>query len=81
LHSIKPQSIASRKIRRHSRISLFSDVELEWCEGKIPTADGPINVRWWAEGDKIHCQADVPAGYVLKVENLTSRQFTKAGTF
>jgi alpha-L-rhamnosidase len=59
----------------------FSDVELEWCEGRIPTPDGPIKVRWWAEGDKIRYEADVPAGYVLKVENLTSRKLTRASTF
>jgi alpha-L-rhamnosidase len=49
----------------------FGDVGLEWREGKMPTADGVIRVRWQREGESIMYQAEVPAGYGLKVENLT----------
>jgi len=51
----------------------FHDVGLGWCEGKIPTAGGMVSVRWWTDGDRILYQADVPAGYVLKVDNQTGR--------
>jgi len=49
----------------------FDDVGLEWCEGKTPTVDGLIRVRWRREGDRIVYQAEVPAGYMLNVENVT----------
>ncbi|MHC4498438.1 MAG: alpha-L-rhamnosidase C-terminal domain-containing protein [Planctomycetota bacterium] len=55
----------------------FSEVGLDWCEGKMPVPDGQINVRWWTEGGKIMYRADVPAGYLLKVENLTGRQLSR----
>jgi len=55
----------------------FSDVGLKWCEGKMPTPAGVVCVRWWVEGDKILYQADVPAGYVLKIENLSGRQLLR----
>ncbi|MHC4482454.1 MAG: alpha-L-rhamnosidase-related protein, partial [Planctomycetota bacterium] len=55
----------------------FSDVGLEWCEGKMPTLDGDVCVRWWTEGDKILYRADVPAGYVLKIENLSGHQLLR----
>ena len=52
----------------------FADVGLEWCQGRIPTADGPVSIRWRTQADRILYQADVPAGYVLKTENLTRRR-------
>jgi len=52
----------------------FSDPGLEWCEGKMPTPAGELYVRWWIEGDKFLYRADVPAGYTLKIENLTGRR-------
>jgi alpha-L-rhamnosidase len=55
----------------------FDDVGLKWCEGKMPTAGGEVCVRWWVEDDKMLYQADVPAGYILKVENLTGRRLLR----
>ncbi|MHC4573683.1 MAG: alpha-L-rhamnosidase-related protein [Planctomycetota bacterium] len=52
----------------------FSDVGLEWCRGKMPTRDGVVSVRWWTEDEKIFYQADVPAGYTLRVKNLSGRR-------
>jgi hypothetical protein len=43
----------------------------------MPVPDGQINVRWWTEGAKIMYREDVPAGYLLKVENLTGRQLSR----
>ncbi|MHC4618969.1 MAG: alpha-L-rhamnosidase-related protein [Planctomycetota bacterium] len=82
-HCLYRDVLGVRRVDTQNKIVKLrlSDVELEWCEGKIPTPDGPINVRWWTEGDKIHYHADVPAGYVLNVENRTTRQLTKAGSF
>ena len=55
----------------------FGDVGLEWCEGKMPTVDGPVFVRWWIEEDEILYHADIPAGYVLKVENLSGHRLVR----
>jgi len=49
----------------------LSDVGLQWCEGKMPTKDGEVSVRWWKNGDEIRFQVDVPAGYKVSVENLS----------
>jgi alpha-L-rhamnosidase len=46
----------------------FSNVGLEWCQGEMPTRDGPLRVQWYKQADTIFYQADIPAGYVLKVE-------------
>jgi hypothetical protein len=40
----------------------------------MPVPGGQISVRWWTEGGKITYRADVPAGHLLKVEDLAGRQ-------
>ena len=55
----------------------FSDVGLEWCEGRMPINGGVVSVRWWKDGNKIRYQADVPAGYRLKVENISGQQLVR----
>ncbi len=52
----------------------FGDVDLDWCEGKMPTADGEIYVRWHTEGGKILYRVDVPSGYAVRVKNISGRQ-------
>jgi alpha-L-rhamnosidase len=54
----------------------IADVGLDWCDGKILTPDGPVIVKWWMDGGRIAYRADVPAGYTLEVENLTSGQLS-----
>ena len=49
----------------------FSDVGLQWCQGKIPTKHGEISLRWWKDGGEIRFQVDVPAGYRVGVQNLS----------
>jgi len=55
----------------------FSDVGLEWCQGKIPTKDGEVCLRWWKNGDEMRFRVDVPAGYKVSVENLSQLQLVR----
>jgi alpha-L-rhamnosidase len=54
----------------------IADVGLDWCEGRLLTPQGPIAVRWWKDDGQTLCRAEVPAGYVVKVENLTGGDLT-----
>jgi alpha-L-rhamnosidase len=47
----------------------FTESPLEWCEGRIPTADGPVELRWRKEDGKRIYQIAVPAGYSIQTEN------------
>jgi alpha-L-rhamnosidase len=47
----------------------FTDSRLDWCEGCLPTADGPVELRWRKEGGKLVYEATVPAGYTVRIEN------------
>ncbi len=50
----------------------FSDLKLDWCEGRRPTPDGPVSLRWRKNGDTMTYRLDMPAGYTVTVENLSS---------
>ncbi|MDX9754500.1 MAG: hypothetical protein RBU29_11090, partial [bacterium] len=52
----------------------FADVNLDWCEGILPLADGEISLRWWREDEEIQYQIDYPAGYTLQVLSLGKSQ-------
>lgn len=49
----------------------IADVGLDWCEGRLLTPQGPVVVKWWKDGSQTICHAEVPAGYVLEIDNLT----------
>ncbi len=48
----------------------FTPSSLEMCEGRIPTPDGFVSMRWTRTPDALTYQLDVPAGYSVQVENL-----------
>jgi alpha-L-rhamnosidase len=50
----------------------FTPSSLEMCEGRIPTPDGFISMRWTRTADALTYQLDVPAGYSVQVENLAT---------
>jgi len=50
----------------------IADVGLDWCEGTLLTQEGPVVVKWRKDGNQTICRAEVPAGYVLEIDNLTS---------
>ena len=47
----------------------FTDSRLDWCEGRIPTPDGPIALRWRKQDGKLIYQLATPASYTFKLEN------------
>jgi alpha-L-rhamnosidase len=49
----------------------LGNVGLDWCEGRLLTPQGPVTVKWWKDKNKVAYRADLPAGYTLRVENLT----------
>ena len=54
----------------------IADVGLDWCEGRLLTPQGPVTIKWWKHEGEILYRADVPAGYVLDVDNLTSNSLS-----
>ncbi len=50
----------------------FTPSSLEMCEGRIPTPDGFVSMRWTKTPDALTYQLDVPAGYSVQVENLAT---------
>jgi alpha-L-rhamnosidase len=49
----------------------IGDVGLDWCQGRLLAPQGPVAVKWWKDKGKVAYRADLPAGYTLRVENLT----------
>ena len=47
----------------------FAPLSLEWCEGTIPTPQGPIELSWRKKGDVLEYTCRTPAGYSVEVEN------------
>lgn len=48
-----------------------TDLSLDWCEGRVPTPDGFVFMRWTRDKSELTYQIDVPAGYSVHVENLS----------
>ena len=73
VHTLYRDALGLYRIDRvRKRIELrFSDLELDWCEGRIPTAEGPISLRWSRQGGALVYRLDMPAGYRVEVENLS----------
>jgi alpha-L-rhamnosidase len=49
----------------------FTDSSLAWCEGRVPVPGGDVSLRWTRDGGSISYRIDVPAGYRVKLTNLT----------
>lgn len=50
----------------------FTDSRLDWCEGCLPTVDGPVALHWRKDGGKLLYQVSAPSGYAIKAENRSS---------
>ena len=48
----------------------FTPLTLNWCQGRTPTPDGFVSMRWNRAADEVSYQIDVPAGYRVHVETL-----------
>jgi alpha-L-rhamnosidase len=47
----------------------FTDSSLAWCEGRVPTPEGDVSLRWSQDGGTLSYRLDVPAGYRVTVVN------------
>ena len=47
----------------------FTDSRLDWCEGRMPTADGPIALSWRKQDGKLIYHLTTPAGYSFELVN------------
>jgi len=52
----------------------LSDLDLDWCSGRLGLPDGEISLQWWKEGDSLCYSAHAPAGYSISVQNNSGRQ-------
>ncbi len=48
----------------------FTPLTFEWCEGRTPTTDGFIQMRWNKTAGGVVYQIDVPAGYEVDVQTV-----------
>ena len=55
--------VVNKRVELH-----FADLDLEWCDVRLPTPDGFIQVRWWREGGAIRHTIQVPRDYVISVK-------------
>jgi alpha-L-rhamnosidase len=54
----------------------FTPSSLEMCEGRIPTPEGFVSMRWTRAQNTVTYQLDAPAGYSVQVENLSTLNVT-----
>ena len=47
----------------------FTPLNLDWCEGRMPTPDGFVQLRWRKDRNALRYQVNAPAGYQVSVEN------------
>ncbi len=71
-HSFYRDILGVRAIDTQKKIVRLNiaDVGLAWCEGRLLSPHGPINIRWRKDGDQTICRADVPAGYTLETDGI-----------
>lgn len=48
----------------------FADVKLDWCEGSVPTPEGPVVLRWRKDAGKLRYKLAAPAGFVIQAAAL-----------
>ncbi|REE86492.1 alpha-L-rhamnosidase [Paenibacillus taihuensis] len=66
--------IASVDRKQQSVAIAFMDTGLEWCSGKLPTPEGPIELDWRVEGDELHYRLSAPQGYAVTIDNYSGKQ-------
>jgi alpha-L-rhamnosidase len=79
VHTLYRDVLGAREIDRvNKRLKLrFAPVSLDWCEGMIPTPDGPITLKWRMSSSGITYACRAPKGYKVEVENATGLAMTQ----
>ncbi|MFC1561194.1 hypothetical protein ACFL4V_01820 [Candidatus Latescibacterota bacterium] len=55
-------------------VLLFTDVDLKWCDGRIPVHDGFVTLRWRRDDETLSYHIDVPEGYSVNIVNNSGLQ-------
>ncbi|HEX2971024.1 MAG TPA: hypothetical protein VHP11_01755, partial [Tepidisphaeraceae bacterium] len=55
----------------------FNDLQLEWCEGRLPVSGGVIHLKWSKQGNKLAYRLTMPPGYQATIENLSGHELVK----
>ena len=55
----------------------FTDLNLDRCEGSLPTPDGKVELLWRRDGAKLRYHVGVPPGYAVKVDNRSKLQLVR----
>ncbi len=53
------------------------DVDLNWCEGEMPTKFGLIRLRWDKKGDRVVVSLKAPKEFDVKVENASGKELAR----
>ncbi len=76
VHTLYRDVLGVRSVDTQGRKVLvqFNDFSLDFCEGDIPTPDGPIHLRWQKKGDEVEYQLSLPTGYQASVKNESGKK-------
>ena len=55
----------------------FTESDLGWCRGALPTPDGPVSLSWRTEDNTITYNLDVPAGYTVTIRNTSGKKLKR----
>jgi alpha-L-rhamnosidase len=59
-------NVAGRKV-----FVRLGDAKLDWCEGTVPTPQGPVTLKWRRQGGKLLYHVEAPKGYAVQVRNVS----------
>ena len=55
----------------------FADLDLDRCEGSLPTPDGGVELRWRRDRARLRYRVGVPSGYTVNVDNRSKLELVK----
>jgi alpha-L-rhamnosidase len=55
----------------------FGRLELDRCEGRVPTPHGPVELRWHKDEGRLVYRLSVPPGYAIKIDNQSGRELVR----
>jgi alpha-L-rhamnosidase len=51
----------------------LGESKLGWCQGRIPTADGPVHISWSLAGGHLRWRCQAPCGWTVSTEDAHGR--------
>jgi alpha-L-rhamnosidase len=79
VHTLNRDILGVYEIDRPERVVRlrFGDVDLEWCEGRIPLVDGELELRWDQDQETLRYRLGVPEGYRVEIDNRSGRKLVE----